>query len=359
MRRKYFVFISSTQDDLKAERREMARIVTELGAIPILMDGFDITQTEDRSFIHKAIEECDYFLNLTAHTGGKAIGKTFALELEYIYAARARIPVIALIVDEKARRKSSRKKPHKDTPQKDSTAEKDETMAKAVAAFKKKLENHPHARWSSSADLRPKAMNLLTREMNLKPRNGWIPGDEAFTPAVANELSRLSRENDTLRNRLAMEDTDIVEKLKTQVKSVMKVLASYRIPLSFYYVDGDKWENSRTFRYLHLFRLIAPELSTPKTTVEISHFLGNIINPDLDRVVRKDYPTPSNTIKKIMSDFSLLKLAKCAPKLASNDPVNDEDWELTEFGKEVFAAYRLRQMSRERKPRPRESENMV
>jgi len=199
MNKKHLVFISSAQGDLKVERRELERIVTELSAIPITMDSFDITQAEDRRFIRKSIEECDYFLNLTAHMGGKAVGKTFALELEYVYAVKAKIPVLALIVDEKARLRGSKK-------------EKDETAAKALADFKKKLENHSCAKWTTSADLRLKALNLLSREMNLNPRCGWIPCDEAFSPSVANELSRLSRENDILRSRLTMEETDIVEK---------------------------------------------------------------------------------------------------------------------------------------------------
>ena len=44
MLKKYLVYISSTQDDLRAERRELIRIVTEMGAIPITMDAFDISR---------------------------------------------------------------------------------------------------------------------------------------------------------------------------------------------------------------------------------------------------------------------------------------------------------------------------
>ena len=90
---------------------------------------------------------------------------------------------------------------------------------------------------------------------------------------------------------------------------------------------------------------MAPELSIPKTAVDISRFLGNILNPDLEKVVRKDFPTPSNTIKKIMADFVLLKLVKYT---GSGD---NQAWDMTEFGKEVFAAHRLHQMtSKSRSP---------
>jgi len=316
-----------------------------MGAIPIALDEFDITQTEDRRLINKSIEECDYFLNLTGHTGGKPVGKTVALELEYSYAVKAGIPVLALIIDEKARRKGSKKV-------------NDPAVTKAHDNFKKKLENHSHDTWTNPTDLKLKVLGLLSREMNLRPRRGWIPSDEAFTPSVANELSRLSRENDLLRGKLAIEGTDIVKKIRDQIKNALKVLATNRISLSFFYVDGENWENTKVCRYLRLFRLLAPELSTPKTAAEISHFLGNILNPDLSKLVRKDYPTPSNTIKKIMTDFTLLKLIKCTalagePAGRSSSPGHEhsEAWEMTEYGKETFAVYRLRQMAKKSSPK--------
>ncbi|MCL2318546.1 MAG: DUF4062 domain-containing protein [Treponema sp.] len=326
MSKKYLVFISSTQDDLKAERRELTKIVTELGAIPVTLDAFDIASEEDRKLIHKAIGECDYFLNLTAYKGGGAAEKSFALELEYSYAVKAEVPVLALIIGEKARWKASKK-------------EKNAAAAKALEAFKKKLEGHTHETWTSLADLRQKAMALLSREMNLNPRGGWVPSVLAVDPSVANELCRLLRENESLRSQIRLQDNEIVKSVREQIRHVLKVLAANRISLSFYYTEGENWENTQSFRYLRLFRLLAPELSTPKNVADITRFLGNILNPDLAKTVRKDYPTPSNTIKKIMADFTLLKLVRCT---GSGD---DEAWGMTEYGREAYAVYRLRQMN--------------
>ena len=48
-----------------------------------------------------------------------------------------------------------------------------------------------------------------------------------------------------------------------------------------------------------------------------------------------------------MMDFALLNLVKCTAKIAPNaPPVDDEDWELTEYGKETIAVYRFHQMER-------------
>ena len=329
MVKKYFVFISSTQEDLKSERQELIRIVAEMGAVPITMDTFDITREEDQKIIRKAIEECDYFLNLTAHKGGTATGKTSALELEYSWAVKAGLSVLSLIISEKARWKDSKK-------------EKTAAAKKALQVFKERLQTHTHDTWTNIGDLKAKALTLLSREMNINPRRGWVSSNQAVEPQVANELCRLLQENESLRRHVKLEGTNIITKVQEQMKRSLKVLAANRVSLSFFYVDGENWENTQKFRYLRLFRLLAPELSIPKTALEISHFLGNILNPDLTKtkVVRKDFPTPSNTIKKIMADFTLLRLTECS---GSGD---NETWGMSEFGKETFAVYRLRQMEK-------------
>ena len=336
MLKKYHVFISSTLDDLKAERRELIKVVTELGAVPVTMDGFDISDTEEQRFIKKAVEESDYFINLTAHKCGVQAGKSFSLEMEFGWAEKYRIPVISFIIDEKARWKAIKK-------------EKEAQAVKALENLKKKLRNHTHETWTSAADLRQKSLNVLAREMNLNPREGWVRGEDAVIPAVANELAILIRDNEKLRTQALYEEGDYIARLKEQMKNCLKVLATNKISLSFWYVQGDNWENTRKFRYLRLFKLLTPELSVAKTTSEISRFLGNILNPDLEKTVRKDYPTPTNTIKKLMADLSLLKLVKTSigeGKGGSVASENDEAWEISDYGREIYAAYRLRQMER-------------
>ena len=333
---KYLVYLSSTFEDLKAERQELERIIWEMGSIPVTMDAFNISNEAERKIILKTIEDCDYFLNLTAHKYGTLVGKIGLLELEYSRAVKAGVPVISLIIDENARWKDSKREPKPE-------------MKKALSAFKEKLQTHPCDFWNNISDLKYKAITLLSREMNLTPRRGFVPSNMAIQPYVANELCRILQENESLRRYAKLEGTDIAKKVKDNIRRVLKVLATNRRALSFYYIDGKNWENTQKFRYLRLFRLLTPELSIPRTGAEISHFLGNILNPDLTRtkIVRKEYPTPSNTIKKIMADFTLLKLVKCS---GSGE---NETWGMTEFGQEVFAAYRLRQMERPLKAKGR------
>ncbi|MDR0290026.1 MAG: hypothetical protein LBI06_03750, partial [Treponema sp.] len=87
---------------------------------------------------------------------------------------------------------------------------------------------------------------------------------------------------------------------------------------------------------------------------DISRFVGTVLNPDLEKTVRKDYPTPSNTVKKIMADFSMLKLVRSVN--SADGTAGDEIWEITDYGKELFSVYRMRQLEKPLVKKP-ESQN--
>jgi hypothetical protein len=179
--------------------------------------------------------------------------------------------------------------------------------------------------------------------MCVNPRPGKVRGDSVIDPAGGNEIARLSRENAALRPKVDFSGSGGSGRLRDDLKQTLKVLALNKVSLSFYYTSGDNWENTRQFRFIRLFKLLVPELALGKTTAAISRFLGTVLNPDLDKTVRKDYPTPTNTIKKIMTDFSVLKLVKCTN---FEETAGDEVWEITEHGQELYAAYRLRQLEK-------------
>jgi len=334
---KYHIFIGSTLEDLKNERKEIPRIIMELGHIPVTAECLDSSAKNYDQLLSKVIEECDYFIALAAHRYAPKGEKISPLEAEFNIAFRKKIPVISLIIDEKARWKASKK-------------EKEPALVKKIEDFKKRLSTTKldsagaSDTWLNTADLCMKFQSLLILQINLAPQCGWVRADQAVAPLVANELARLSAENEQLKRQIKMEDGEVMTRLREQLKNALKVLALNKVILSFYYASGENWENSRQFRYLRIFKLLAPELAVGKTTSDISRFLGTVLNPDLDKPVRKDYPTPSNSIKKIMADLSMLKLVKCV----NTDDASGEDeiWEITEYGKELYSAYRMRQLEK-------------
>jgi hypothetical protein len=328
---KYHIFIGSTLDDLKNERKELQRVIMELGHIPVSAECLNQDEKSYGQLLIKNIEDCDYFIAIVAHKYAPANEETSALETEYNIAIKRNIPVISLIIDEKARWKAAKK-------------EKDAVLIKKTGDLKEKLRQGPNETWLNSTDLCQKFQSLLILQMNINPQNGWIRSNQVITPAVVNELSRLSAENEELKRQIKAEDNEFTAMTREQMKKALKVLAVNKAIISFYYIDGDNWENSRQFRYLRIFKLLVPEMAVGKTTSEISRFLGTVLNPDLDKIIRKDFPAPSNSIKKIMADFSLLKLVRCVNH--DDESGEGEIWEVTEYGKELYSAYRMKQLEK-------------
>ena len=325
----YHIFIGSTPDDLKNERKELPRIVMELGHIPVMADYLDSSAKTTPMLLQKIIGDCDYFFALVAH---KFVvnGHDSPLAAEYSLAVKNNIPVLGLIIDEKARWKAAKK-------------EKNPALISRLDDFKVKLRAGPCETWLNTPDLCQKTQALLIQQMCVNARPGKVRGDRVIDPTVANEIARLTRENAALRPRIDFTAGGITGRLRDDMKQTLKLLALNKVSLSFYYLSGDNWENTRQFRFIRIFKLLVPELALGKTTAAVSRFLGTVLNPDLDKTVRKDYPVPTNTVKKIMADFSLLKLVKCTNP---EDTEGDEIWEITEYGQELYAAYRLRQLEK-------------
>jgi hypothetical protein len=328
---KHHIFIGSTLDDLKSERKEVVRIVMELGHIPVMADYLDDSDKSAPKLLQRIIEECDYCVALVAHKYSGKDGKAAPLVGECATAAKLGIPILALVIDDKARWKPVKK-------------EKDPATVIELNDFKAMLRRGPGESWVNTPDLCQKTVALLTREFTINNRPGWVRADKTIEPRVANELSRLSSENSALRRQYRGEDREIDARLDDGMEHALKVLALNKVSLSFYYSTGENWENTRQFRLIRIFKILVPELAIGKSTAEISRFVGMVLNPDLQKVIRKDYPTPSNTIRKIMADFSVLDLVRCAN--GGEAKAADEIWEITEYGKAIFALYRRRQFEK-------------
>lgn len=66
METRYQVFVSSTYEDLKAERQEVMHALLELDCIPAGMELFPAANEDQWSLIKKVIKECDYYIVISA-----------------------------------------------------------------------------------------------------------------------------------------------------------------------------------------------------------------------------------------------------------------------------------------------------
>src|SRR5437867_3156620 len=96
--KRFQVFVSSTYEDLQAERQEVMRALLELDCIPSGMELFPAADEDQWTLIKKVIDDCDYYAVIVAGRYG-SVGKDGMsyTEKEYRYARERGKPIIAFL----------------------------------------------------------------------------------------------------------------------------------------------------------------------------------------------------------------------------------------------------------------------
>jgi Domain of unknown function (DUF4062) len=85
---RYQVFVSSTYDDLRAERQQATQAISEAGFFPSEMELFPASDDAQWELIKRVIEESDYYVVIVAgHYGSLSPNGLSYTEMEYDYAA--------------------------------------------------------------------------------------------------------------------------------------------------------------------------------------------------------------------------------------------------------------------------------
>lgn len=191
MNPKYQIFISSTYEDLKEEREQVLKTVLRLGHIPIGMEMFNAANQTQWEMIKRRIEESDYYIVIIAHRYGsieKESGLSYT-EKEYDYAESIGVPTFGFVINRSASWPGDRRD---DDPQKNV----------ALKKFIEKVESKMRSSWSNKDELASNVSLSLNENITAFPRIGWIRANQAVSTETINEITRLSKENSELRERL-------------------------------------------------------------------------------------------------------------------------------------------------------------
>lgn len=154
------------------------------------MEMFNAGDQTQWEIIKSYIYSSDYYLVVLAHRYGSKDPKSgFSYtEKEYDYAGEQGIPRLGFAIDKTA------------------TWPADQVEAKAkkkLDAFKSKVGSARVIKFWDTIDKLAYHVSLsLANEITINPRIGWVRATEAASPQVAEELARLSKENDALREEL-------------------------------------------------------------------------------------------------------------------------------------------------------------
>lgn len=202
MEKKYQIFISSTYEDLKDERRKVQDTILSMYHFPIGMEMFSAGNEEQWEIIQETIDSSDYYVLIIGHRYGSVIEKgEFAgisyTQKEFRYALNKKIPVLAFLIDDKV----------PVTPDK---IEDNAVKKQKLKEFKDEVKDGRTVEWwTSPEDLAIRVMNALNKQINRGQMPGWIRADAIDFVKTQKELVEMSRkirelgeENDALKKNV-------------------------------------------------------------------------------------------------------------------------------------------------------------
>lgn len=233
MEKKYQVFISSTYEDLKEERKNVIETLLMIDCIPAGMEAFCAADEEQFEYIKKVIDLCDYYVLIIGKRYGSIspiTGKSYT-EMEYDYAKSKNIPVFVFPVNNNVKKQE------------------DEHKSELKSFRQKAYGKTMGATWRNADELGKKVAISLEKAIRKSDRPGWI---------------RLSKE-ESLNNTVSSVSQDVgVADLPFGDE---KIVVPYRdCVLADWYSDG-----SIETTWRELFEIIGPMLTEQVTSVQVAN----------------------------------------------------------------------------------------
>lgn len=167
MEKKYQIFISSTYEDLKEERKKVQDTILSMYQFPIGMEMFSAADEEQWEIIRETIDSSDYYVLIIGHRYGSIIeegeyaGISYT-QKEFRYALERKIPVLAFLIDNSVAV----------IPEK---MEQSDDKRKKLEQFIDEVKKGRTVQWwTSREDLANKVMNSLNKQIARVNRPGWV-----------------------------------------------------------------------------------------------------------------------------------------------------------------------------------------
>ena len=209
--KRFQIFVSSTFEDLKEERKTIQEAILRLDHFPAGMEGFPATDDSAWELIKQVIDTSDYYLLIIAGRYGSQDDQgTSYTEKEYNYAVEFQKPVIAFIHGD------SNSLPHAYVERTDADRDK-------LKAFIERVRLKHHCKFSKDKyELQVSIYPAIQQLIKTKPALGWTR--QAVGPTV-DELNRrlveiqskfdaCKAELDVIRNRTVSIDEVLSGEIK-------------------------------------------------------------------------------------------------------------------------------------------------
>ncbi len=189
--KRYQVFISSTFEDLKEERRAVQDVVISTGDFPVQMESFPAADQDQFEFIKSLIDNCDYYVLIIAGRYGTVAENGLSYtEKEYKYAVSKGVPVLVMVHSDRGSIAADKSEGTK------------EGKEKLESFIKEASEGRLRKIWNTTDGLKLAVREALDHSKATKPRVGWVRGDQISSHETLEELNEVRKENAKFREAL-------------------------------------------------------------------------------------------------------------------------------------------------------------
>lgn len=195
--RRLQVFVSSTYTDLITERQAAVEAILTAGHIPAGMELFTAGDESQMDVIKNWIDASDVFLLILGGRYGsiEPISQKSYTHLEYEYALNQGKRLFSCVIHESAL--DNRAREH-------GLAAIEQRHPDALQQFRSQALSRISSIWHDFKDIKIAISSTLAKFARDNSLSGWVRADQsADIPAMADELTRLSRENSELRAKVS------------------------------------------------------------------------------------------------------------------------------------------------------------
>lgn len=176
--RRYQVFVSSTYEDLKEERRHVIQALLESKCIPAGMELFPAASIEQWELIKRVIDESDYYIVIVAGRYGSrgADGRSYT-EMEFDYAIATGKSVMGFYYENVL-----------DLP--GMKLERTDAGRKELDRFTAKVKSKLCRSWRTPEALGSAIKSAIFSEIEFNPQPGWVRASSQADPALILRLKQ-------------------------------------------------------------------------------------------------------------------------------------------------------------------------
>lgn len=195
--KRYSVFISSTFEDLKAERQAVQDVVISAGDFPVQMESFPAADEDQFEFIKTLIDKCDYYVLIVAGRYGAAEEGLSYTHKEYRYAVSQGIPVLAMLHSDRGSIPANRS---------EGSAEGKSRLEAFVVEVE---QNRLRKTWQTADALKLAVREALDHAKATKPSVGWVRGDTIASMDALEQLNEVRKENARFRDAIGSLEVEL------------------------------------------------------------------------------------------------------------------------------------------------------